>query len=138
MRILLFILIFPGANLLGAQNDCLDDTLTHFESDMPKESFEWFFIAIDDQHTRASLLFPTALSGATFFQALAQQEDDVLYEYAFPLEVLDHPISTDAKQIEFIISNTQLTNLVINLHYLEQPYLVCSGKKSYSYFVRAL
>jgi len=136
-NLFLFSLAFLSSSLLGAQRDCVTTEQTHYEAEMPKGSFEWFFAGLDDQHTQASLTFATEIKGAVFFQALAQREDNALYEYVFPLEALDHPLTTDAKQIEFVISNEQLDHLVIQLQYLEQPYLECSDKKSYSYYVNA-
>ena len=128
----LFPLIFLSSTLLGAQRNCVSDEQTHFDAEMPAESFEWFFVGLDEQHTQASLIFPTKLNEAVFFQVLAQKEDNTLYEYAFPLEALDHPLTTEAKQIEFIVSNELLADLVIHIQYLEQPYLECTNKKSYS------
>ena len=120
----------------AAQQDCLDAELTHFEGEMPEASHEWFIVETDSEHVQANLTFAAELDGAVFFQAVAQREENDQVEYAFPLEVLDHPLTTDAKEIEFIVSNEQLPGLTINLIFLEQPYLACSGKKSYSYLVR--
>ena len=137
MRTFLYLLTFFSPYLFGAQQNCVDNSQTHFVGDMPKGSYEWFFSAVDDQHTQASLTFSTEINGAVFFQAIAQREDDGQFQYAFPLEVLDHPITTEAKEIEFILSNEQLSEVVINIIYLEQPYMECSDKKSYSYYVKA-
>ena len=136
MRIFLFALAFFSTNLFGAQRNCVSDGLTHIEAEMPKDGIERYFVAIDNLHTQASLLFPKELNEAVFFQVFAQKEDDILYEYAFPLEALDHPLTPDVKQIEFIIGNEQLSDLVINVHYLERGYSECSDKKSYSYSVK--
>lgn len=130
----LLLLSFPA---FAAQQNCVEDELTHFVGDLPEGSYEWYFAEVDAGHTRVKLTFATEINDAVFFQALAQSEDDGDVLYAFPLEVLDHPITTEAKEVEFIVSNEQLAEIEINIIYLEQPYLVCRGKKSFSYYVRA-
>jgi hypothetical protein len=137
MKNFLFILAFLSTNLFEAQRNCVSDGLTHIEAEMPKESVEWYFVSVDNLHTQASLLFPKELNEAVFFQVFAQKEDNILYEYAFPLEALDHPLTPEVKKIEFVIGNKQLSDLVINIHYLERGYSECSDKKSYSYYVKA-
>jgi len=133
----LFILAFVSTHLYAAQRNCLNDLQTHFEAKMPDDSFQWDFSGLDNLRTQANLIVPKKINGAVFFQAIAQQSDSPLYEYAFPLEALDHPLSTEAVQIEFIIQNQQLADLVINILYLEEPFLECSNKKSYSYSLKA-
>ena len=136
IKAFLFTLAFLSFNLIAAKRDCVTNGLTHIEANMPQESIEWHFAYVDDLHTQASLLFPKELNGAVFFQVFVQKEDNTLYEYAFPLEALDHPLTTEVKQIEFIIVNEQLSDLVINIHYLEPGYRECSDMKSYSYSVK--
>lgn len=138
MRTCLLSLIFLSSRLFAASGDCITDEQMHFEADMPKDQYEWYFTVFDESHTQASLTFPAELNGATFFQVLAQKRDDTLFEYAYPIEALDHPLTTDAKQIEFIISNDQLPALEIHLQYMGRANVGCTGNKSYSYFLKAM
>ena len=136
MRFLLFVLTCISTNLFAAQEVCINEAQRHIEADMPVDSYEWYFVDIDNLQTQASLIFPRELNGATFFQVLVQKEENSVYEYAYPLEARDHPIATGALQIEFIIGIDQLSEVVIKIEYIELPFLECSDSRSYAYLVK--